>query len=244
MINPNSIMTQKLPYVLLMNISGPMQSWHRPCMDGEGFGTELYPPKSGILNIIKTAVGEDRKDDFPMYASMRYGVRVDDAGQVLTDHEREIDDWTNEEYGYSCCYLCNASFVVGLESDSKELLVKLEAALNAPKAALALGDDSCIPPIPFTLGIHTGTLEDVLGRIPLLSYKAFSPKLGVNESLRFFTEAAPNESGRVTKDYHISYDNANYSQVERHYVDRDPVIPPPCDTQKLGEVLLALHHTR
>ena len=59
-------------------------------------------------------------------------------------------------------YLCDACFLVCLESDDIEYLHLLEDALNAPVFPLYLGRRSCPPSLPLVIGIQDADLESVL----------------------------------------------------------------------------------
>ncbi|MFI1203483.1 type I-E CRISPR-associated protein Cas5/CasD [Streptomyces sp. NPDC020883] len=66
------------------------------------------------------------------------------------------------------CYLADAAFLAGVQSDDHALLNRLAARLDTPRRLLWLGRKNCPPTHDVNYGIHTGDLEAVLTTAPPL----------------------------------------------------------------------------
>ena len=150
---------------LLLRLAAPLQAWG----NGSKFNirsTEREPTKSGVIGMIAAAMGIQRNDDpsklEPLNA-LRFGVRVEREGKLLKDfhmvHEMndKKDSHVTERY-----YLSDAVFIVALESDDKDFIEQIAAALKAPVYPLYLGRRSCPPTLPVVLGIRDDKLTEVL----------------------------------------------------------------------------------
>ena len=85
-------------------------------------------------------------------------------GQVIKDYQTVKTPKTSDVT--TRYYLCDACFLVGLESEDRELLAKLEMALASPCFPLYLGRRSCPPVMPLCLGIREFSLAEALRREP------------------------------------------------------------------------------
>lgn len=154
---------------LLLRLAAPLQAWG----NGSKFNirsTEREPTKSGVIGMIAAAMGIQRNDDpsklEPLNA-LRFGVRVEREGKLLKDfhmvHEMvdKKDSHVTERY-----YLSDAVFIVALESDDKDFIEQIAAALKAPVYPLYLGRRSCPPTLPVVLGIRDDELTEVLKNEP------------------------------------------------------------------------------
>ena len=154
---------------LLLRLAAPLQAWG----NGSKFNirsTEREPTKSGVIGMIAAAMGIQRNDDpsklEPLNA-LRFGVRVEREGKLLKDfhmvHEMndKKDSHVTERY-----YLSDAVFIVALESDDKDFIEQIAAALKAPVYPLYLGRRSCPPTLPVVLGIRDDKLTEVLKNEP------------------------------------------------------------------------------
>lgn len=164
--------------ILLLRLEGPLQSWGvRSRWDVRDSGTE--PTKSGIIGLLGCALGYPMRDSRLQILdrSLRFGVRVEHAGAMLTDYQTITDflptaagEWKGRGDKRSKSldslrdgdaqpatiisprtYLEDAAFLVALEareeSDSK-VLWECAAAVQRPMWPLFLGRKSCIPTRP------------------------------------------------------------------------------------------------
>ena len=72
--------------VLLLRLAGPMQAWG----DNSRFtrrDTRMIPTKSGVLGLLAAADGRRRTDPIEDLAGLRFGVRVDQPGQLQRDFQ-------------------------------------------------------------------------------------------------------------------------------------------------------------
>ncbi len=163
---------------LLIRLSGPMQSWGTQSRFTVR-DTGLEPSKSGVLGLLCAALGIDREDDEALtpLTSLRMGVRVDREGLLRVDYHTAQNvlmaqgKGTKDTEISTRYYLANAVFLVGLESDDRALLERIQSALQKPVWALFLGRKAFVPsePIPLTGGLRKGeTLEEVLKTQPCL----------------------------------------------------------------------------
>ena len=142
--------------VLLLQLVAPMQSWgSRSRFDDRD--TEREPTKSGVLGLVASALGRPRSADVSDLAALRFGVRVDRAGQLRTDYH------TAQEGGGTAVtrrhYLADAAFLAGLEGE-RALLEQILAALHNPCWPPFLGRKSFVPSRP--LFVEGGIREEVL----------------------------------------------------------------------------------
>lgn len=150
--------------VLLLRLSGPMQSWgiqsQFPDRD-----TGMEPSKSGIVGLLCAALGRGRSAPVNDLAELRMAVRVDWQGILLYDYQtamnvREASAKTVDvEKGTGIrgsiskrFYLSDACFLVGLESDDQGLLTELHRRLCDPVWPLYLGRKAFVPGEPVWLG--------------------------------------------------------------------------------------------
>ena len=158
--------------VLLLRIEGPMQSWGITSRFTErDTGTE--PSKSGVVGMICSAMGRDRKSDISNLTQLRMGVRVDREGRMMRDFHTIKDmaragkGGTQDTAISNRYYLSDAIFLVGLEGDLS-LLEQIRNALENPKWTLFLGRKSFVPTMPVAVpdGLLEGSLEEVLKSHP------------------------------------------------------------------------------
>ena len=150
---------------LLLRLAGPMQSWG----DASRFtrrDTRMVPSKSGVLGLLAAADGRRRTDEIEDLANLRFGVRVDQPGQLLRDFQTAIN-WDTKEsmplsYRY---YIADAVFVAAVEGDTG-LLSALAERVQDPQFPLYLGRRSCPVTDPVFLGLIDEPLEDALGHHP------------------------------------------------------------------------------
>lgn len=155
-------------WTLLLRLKGPMQSWGtRSRFDDRD--TEAEPSKSGVLGLLCAAAGIDR-DDWPglePLTHLKMGVRVDSAGVLRTDFQTAQLKPMSEKSDTAITrkhFLADAAFVVGLESEDRDLLARLHASLKNPYYPLCLGRKAFLPGEPVYLehGLVEAPLEQAL----------------------------------------------------------------------------------
>lgn len=172
------------PAVLLLRLSGPLQSWgsHSTFNRRE---TSPQPTKSGVIGLLAAAAGYAREDPLDDLVPLRLGIRVDQPGTMLRDYHTVSDHrgrplpqagvnakgvqkptsppkYTHVTTRY---YLQDAMFLVAVAGPCP-LLESLDQAVRAPAFPLALGRRSCPPTQPLSLGVHHGSLNQVLSELP------------------------------------------------------------------------------
>ena len=144
---------------LLLRLAAPLQAWG---IDSkfEVRRTNREPSKSGVIGLLAAALGLRRDADLSELSALRFGVRVDRNGEVIKDfHMAKAEKTSYLTYRY---YLSDAIFLVGLESEDRSFLEKIERALRNPCFPLFLGRRSCPPTLPLVLGVREGALENAL----------------------------------------------------------------------------------
>lgn len=154
--------------VLALRLAGPLQAWG----SGSRFirrATEMEPTKSGILGLVASAQGRQRTDVIEDLLDLRFGVRMDQPGQLVRDFQtaqrpkRGRDGTTTWEslplsHRY---YVSDAVFLAILEGEH-ELMTGIEQAVRSPAFPLYLGRRSCPPAGPISLGVSDSDLESAL----------------------------------------------------------------------------------
>ena len=147
---------------LFLQLEGALQSWgeraHWSVRD-----TAPEPTKSGIVGLLGCALGLKADEDLRQLSrSLRLGVRCDRPGLLLIDYHtvsggvlsaqgkikktagtgkaETVLSWRH--------YLCDASFLVALQSNDPELIDRLAEAVQDPHWPIYLGRKSCPPSRP------------------------------------------------------------------------------------------------
>ncbi|MCL2036029.1 MAG: type I-E CRISPR-associated protein Cas5/CasD [Oscillospiraceae bacterium] len=144
---------------LLLRLAAPLQSW--------GFDSKFErrmtasaPTKSGIVGLIAAALGRRRDEAIDDLARLRFGVRLDQPGQIICDYHT-ANYGGKDVYQSWRYYISDGVFLVGLEGDSA-FLNSLERALRTPVFPLYLGRRSCPPAGKLCLGIKDSPLKEAL----------------------------------------------------------------------------------
>ena len=156
---------------LLLRLEGPLQSWGVGSRHGQR-DTGLEPSKSGVIGLVCAALGRPRSQPVDDLAALRMAVRVDHPGELRTDYHtagasgfKRADDHTERQNVIVSrrVYLCDASFLVGLEGD-RQPLDEVDAALARPHWPLFLGRKACVPSAPVRMpdGLSDAPLLDAL----------------------------------------------------------------------------------
>ncbi|GAA1991446.1 type I-E CRISPR-associated protein Cas5/CasD [Nocardiopsis rhodophaea] len=168
-----------MPDVLALRLSGPLQSWGAATRHNTR-GTLTHPTKSGVIGLCAAALGRPRGADLSDLAALRFGVRVDQPGTLLTDFhtmsaashgplEPKAQKLPTADGGRlkpgegkisRRYYLQDAVFVAAFAGEGEEeraLLREVEAALRRPRYPLFLGRRSCPPDRPVLIGLLNET---------------------------------------------------------------------------------------
>lgn len=212
--------------VLLLRLAGPIQSWGQ----GSRFrrrDTARYPTKSGVLGLVAAAQGLRRTDPIEHLLSLRFGVRVDQAGQLLTDfhtaHTSGPDKPPTVSYRD---YLCDAVFVAALEGD-KDLLEAISDWLERPRFPLYLGRRACPVEGQLILGLSGAPLVDALQGAPWQAVLHARRRLPSEVSLDMYLDGSDLGTGATAKDVPISFSSARREYGMRTVEHRTAVVPNP-----------------
>jgi CRISPR system Cascade subunit CasD len=161
---------------LFLRLEGPLQAW------GERGrwsvrDTALEPTKSGVIGLIACAMGYNRDEQIrPLSEKTRMGVRCDAPGQLITDYHTvgggylhpmlltaegkpKISSGRPHTEITWRDYLCDASFLVALQTDDEPLIEQMAYYLQNPVWPIYLGRKSCLPSRPVYDG--TGDFESL-----------------------------------------------------------------------------------
>lgn len=147
--------------VLGLTLAGPLQAWGSASRFTTR-GTDDAPTKSGVIGLLAAARGLRRTDPLEDLLGLRFGVRLDQPGELLRDFQtaRSLDGEHSMPLSYRF-YRADARYLVGLEGDV-ELLTQLADALAHPVFPLYLGRRSCPPSEPLRATLRELSLERFL----------------------------------------------------------------------------------
>lgn len=192
---------------LLLRLAGPMQAWG----DVSRFArrdTRSEPTKSGVLGLLAAAEGRRRSESVEDLANLRFGVRVDQPGELMRDFQtaRSLDGKRSMPLSYRY-YLSDAIFLAGVEGD-EALLAGLADAVQAPAFPLYLGRRSCVPSGPVFLGLVDKDLEVALRQANWLARPWFRQRQGSEVHLDLLADrsASHSEGDETVRDVPVSFD--------------------------------------
>jgi CRISPR system Cascade subunit CasD len=201
---------------LLLRLSAPMQSWGSSCKF-ESRKTGREPTKSGVMGMIASAMGRGRNDPVDDLNKLRFGVRIDQVGELIRDYHtvhHPHDDkrsYITERY-----YLADAAFLVGLEGD-EETLRNIDIALSTPAFPLFLGRRSCPPAKKLSLGLRDSNLIMSLKNEPWIASEWYRKKSEPETHLEIVYDADSDDVvTMIERDVPISF-----SQIHRRYGARN-----------------------
>lgn len=179
---------------LFLRLEGPLQSWgERARWDVRD--TALEPTKSGIVGLLGCALG--LRDDEALRAlsqKLQVGVRCDCPGHLITDYQTVIGGIMSGEGKVRSGtivshrdYLCDAAFLVAIQSSDGAVIERLGAAIQQPVWPIFLGRKACPPSRPPFAGLGAyDSLAEALSRQPTAS----SVDRGEPQRLRAVLETA------------------------------------------------------
>lgn len=207
---------------LLLRLAGPLQSWG----DSSRFvrrETRQEPTKSGVLGLIAAAQGRRRTEPIEDLVRLRFGVRVDQPGQLVRDFQTaQTREGKSMPLSYRY-YLADAVFVAAVEGP-ESVIVGIHEALRQPTFPLYLGRRSCPPAGRLVLGLQDDDLVTALRREPWQAaawHRRRQSSLGVQ--LPIIRDGDPGETGETVRDTPISF-----SPDRREYGWRTVVHDDPC----------------
>lgn len=210
--------------VLLLRLAGPLQSWG----DSSRFArreTRSYPTKSGVLGLLAAAQGRRRTDEIEDIAALRFGVRVDQPGQLMRDFHTAINWETGKSMPLSVrYYLSDAVFVAAVEGD-RGLLEALDGALTDPVFPLYLGRRSCPTVGKVSLGVAEGPLVETLRSLEWQASLWYRRTRGQSVGLQLVVDASADQAGprESFRDVPVSYSPERREYGWREVVHLEPV---------------------
>ena len=151
-------------YTTLLCFQAPLQSWG-DTSKFENRTTWNYPSKSGTIGLLAAALGRDRDDDISDLCALRLGARADVPGIIIRDYHvfAPTEKPDKQNVISNRFYLSDATFLVGLESNSLEDHETIKAALKKPYYPLLyLGRKNCPVTPELYVGIREKSLEVAL----------------------------------------------------------------------------------
>ena len=161
--------------VVAFRLAGPLQSWGSRSRFVRR-ETEKAPTKSGVLGLVAAAKGIRRTDPLESLLGLRFGVRVDQPGQLVRDfhtaHRPKKEptgdvSWTPMPLS-TRYYISDAVFLAVLEGE-RDLVAGIDEAVRRPEFPLYLGRRSCPPAGPIALGVFDYGLDEALATLPWLA---------------------------------------------------------------------------
>src|SRR5690606_11406608 len=105
-----------------------------------------------VIGLLAAAMGRRRTDSIEDLLELRFGVRLDQRGQLVRDfHTARTLDGASSMPLSQRFYLADAVFLAGVEA-RPSLIDALDESLRHPTFPLYLGRRSCPPAGPVTLG--------------------------------------------------------------------------------------------
>jgi CRISPR system Cascade subunit CasD len=217
---------------LLLRLAAPLQAWGSSSKFNKRM-TEREPTKSGVIGMIAAALGRSRTDDISDLQSLKFGVRIDQEGQLIKDFHTARTFDNKQAFISSRYYLVDALFVVGLEGE-EDLLQKIDQAIKNPVFPLYLGRRSCPPVGPVSLGIKKGLcLLDALKDLSVTPWQAadwYKKQLQRNKRHPVYLEivsdaGADDISAYTIRDYPVSFNQEHRKYAFRYVVSDLNAVP-------------------
>ena len=211
--------------VLLMRLAAPMQSWGARSRFTRR-ETEAWPTKSGVIGIIAAALGIGRDESLERFDGLRFGVRVDQPGTVMSDYQTARTDDGDMLPLSRRYYLQDAVFLAGLESTNRAELERYRFALASPYYQLFLGRRSCPPDGPVHAWISDAGLEDALRQAPWQATERYQYRVmhrltfGKPDFLPIIVEPLPGEGSQLGFVDELMDEPVSFSQQKRLWKPR------------------------
>ena len=211
---------------LLLRLSGPLQSWGADSKF-EVRSTRLAPTKSGVIGMIASALGRRREEPIDDLASLRFGVRSDQMGKVISDyHTAHHPTDAKRAYITNRQYLEDSCFVVGLSGDM-ETLQRLERALLSPYFPLYLGRRSCPPTGKLVIGIVDDDLHNALENVPWQASEWYARTQAPHVNLSVEMDAGWEFDNVLIRDNPIRFDKIRREHHLRSMERSSVTVPNP-----------------
>ncbi len=212
---------------LLLRLAAPLQSWGL----GDKFerrGTAREPTKSGVIGLLAAAMGiaRDDGDSLDKLNALRFGVRVDQPGQLLCDfHTARVFGKANP-YVTRRFYLADAVFLAGLEGEDGALMQTLERALKNPVYPPFLGRRSCPPEGRLSLGLTDAPLRDALYKADWQAGEQYKIRKKTDKLTLVLDAEQPGMLRR--RDAPLSYSQTHRKHSFRYVDDIPSAVPVSC----------------
>lgn len=204
---------------LLLRLAGPLQAWGGASRFTRR-ETRREPTKSGVLGLLAAAQGRRRIDPVEDLVGLRFGVRVDQPGQLVRDFQTAIRwrDGSSMPLSYRY-YVADAVFLAGVEGD-EGLLGALDEAVRRPAFPLYLGRRSCPVEGRVSLGVVCADLESALRQTDWLASPRHRRRQGNEVHLPLVLDAgAGQEVAETLRDVPLSFspERRDYGWRDVHY---------------------------
>jgi CRISPR system Cascade subunit CasD len=183
-----------MPSFLVLRLEAPLMSFGREAIDANG-PTRDFPDASMLTGMLSNALGYTRSEAVRhqrLQDRLVFGVRIDRLGYDLRDFQtaqlsKKDLGWTTRgepegraggENTYDSPhiryrhYRADAALTVALRLDpasDRPTLDDLAAALDHPARPLFIGRKSCLPSVPFLVGMcEAESLVSALQSIPMI----------------------------------------------------------------------------
>ena len=205
---------------LFLRLEGPLQSWGERARWSIR-DTTPEPTKSGVIGLVACALGyADDERIRHLSHQTQMGVRVDSAGIRLTDYHTigggyhmpqllQADSKPKGKPGKAHTelsyrdYLCDASFLVALQSEDEGLIAQMGDALQNPVWSCYLGRKSCVPSVPIYAGISHTPHNNLLSALKTPHWSNSVPLPNPNRTLRTLLECHPNAEDSLQRRDHL-----------------------------------------
>ena len=179
-----------MSHTLFLRLEGPLQSWgERARWSVRDSAPE--PTKSGVVGLLACTLGLKQDDELRTLSKrLRMGARCDQPGTPLKDYQTIRGPWGTQLSDRF--YLCDAAFLVAVQSEDAALIEQLAKAVQNPVWPIFLGRKSCPPTRPPFAGTgNYPTMKAALEAIPVfdLQERDFA-------QVRAVIECSPDEGTR------------------------------------------------
>lgn len=182
-----------MSHILFMRLAGPMQSWGVMSRFSRR-DTGKEPSKSGVIGLICAAMGISRDDDqhpdFLKLTRAKLAIRVLRGGVLQSDYHTaqniaKADGGIKDTELSTRFYLSDADFLAAFESDDRDLLERVHAALKMPVWPLFLGRKAFVPHVPIYIK-DDSAITDGDDLDAALNDPGFLERLGISEPYKSF----------------------------------------------------------